>query len=278
VIVVHGVEQLRSARAGLPGPFGFVPTMGYLHEGHLSLVRRAKAECATAGVSIFVNPTQFGPKEDLVSYPVDLGRDQALLEQEAVDLLWVPTAAHMYPAGYQTWVTVEELARPLEGTYRPGHFRGVATVLVKLFHAMQPDRAYFGQKDAQQLAVIRRMVQDLDFPLEVVACPTVREPDGLAMSSRNVRLNPQERQAASVLYRALTAAQQAHAAGERQAERLRRVMVETLKSEPLARTQYVSAADPDSLAELDGEVDRALLSMAVFIGTTRLIDNLLLGS
>jgi pantoate--beta-alanine ligase len=153
----------------------------------------------------------------------------------------------------------------------------VATVVAKLFHGMQPDRAYFGQKDAQQLAVIRRMAQDLDFPLEVVACPTVREPDGLAMSSRNVRLNPHERQAATVLYRALTAAQQAHAAGERQAEGLRRVMTETLKTEPLARTQYVSVADPGSLAELDGEVDRALLSMAVFIGKTRLIDNVLLG-
>jgi pantoate--beta-alanine ligase len=277
VIVVHGTRQLRSARAGLPRPLGFVPTMGYLHEGHLSLVRRAKAECAGVGVSIFVNPTQFGPNEDLVSYPVDLERDQALLEQEGVDLLWIPSAAHMYPAGYQTWVTVEEVARPLEGAHRPGHFRGVATVVAKLFHGMQPDRAYFGQKDAQQLAVIRRMAQDLDFPLEVVACPTVREPDGLAMSSRNVRLNPHERQAATVLYRALTAAQQAHAAGERQAEGLRRVMTETLKTEPLARTQYVSVADPGSLAELDGEVDRALLSMAVFIGKTRLIDNVLLG-
>ena len=275
--VVHSLQELRLARGGLPGPLGFVPTMGYLHEGHLSLVRRAKAECASVAVSIFVNPAQFGPNEDLASYPVDLPRDQALLEQAGVDLLWVPTADQMYPAGFQTWVTVEELTRPLEGEHRPGHFRGAATVVAKLFNAMQPDRAYFGQKDAQQLAVVRRMAQDLDFPLEVMACPTMREADGLAMSSRNARLNPKERQAAAVLYRALSAAQQAYAGGERQAEPLRRSMAEILRAEPLARVQYVSVADPGTLAELQGEVSRALLSMAVFVGKTRLIDNVLLG-
>jgi len=275
--VVHSLQELRLARGGLPGPLGFVPTMGYLHEGHLSLVRRAKAECASVAASIFVNPAQFGPNEDLASYPVDLPRDQALLEQAGVDLLWVPTADQMYPAGFQTWVTVEELTRPLEGEHRPGHFRGAATVVAKLFNAMQPDRAYFGQKDAQQLAVVRRMAQDLDFPLEVMACPTMREADGLAMSSRNARLNPKERQAAAVLYRALSAAQQAYAGGERQAEPLRRSMAEILRAEPLARVQYVSVADPGTLAELQGEVSRALLSMAVFVGKTRLIDNVLLG-
>jgi pantoate--beta-alanine ligase len=251
--------------------------MGYLHEGHLSLVRRAKTECASVGVSIFVNPAQFGPNEDLASYPVDLERDQALLEREAVDLVWIPTREQMYPEGFQTWVTVEELTRPLEGEHRPGHFRGVATVVAKLFNAVQPDRAYFGQKDAHQLAVVRRMAQDLDFGVEVVACPTMREADGLAMSSRNVGLSPEERRAAGVLYRALSAAQQAYAGGEREAEALRRSVTETLQAEPLARIQYVSVADPETLAELQGEVGRALLSMAVFLGKTRLIDNVIVG-
>ena len=275
--VAHSLQELRLARGGLPGPLGFVPTMGYLHEGHLSLFRRAKSECASVAVSIFVNPAQFGPSEDLASYPVDLLRDQALLEREAVDLVWIPTREQMYPEGFQTWVNVEELTRPLEGEHRPGHFRGVATVVAKLFNAVKPDRAYFGQKDAQQLAVVRRMAQDLDFPLEVVACPTVREADGLAMSSRNSRLNPKVRQAASVLYRALSGARQAYAGGERQAEALRRLMAEILQAEPLARTEYVSVADPESLAELQGEVGLALLSMAVFLGKTRLIDNVIVG-
>jgi pantoate--beta-alanine ligase len=251
--------------------------MGYLHAGHLSLVRRARAECASVAVSIFVNPTQFGPGEDLASYPVDLERDQAMLEQEAVDLVWIPTAGQLYPAGFQTWVTVEKLARPLEGEHRPGHFRGVTTIVAKLFHGVQPDRAYFGQKDAQQLAVVRRMARDLDFPVEIVACPTVREADGLAMSSRNARLNPPEKQAATVLYRALSAAQQAHAGGERRPAELRRIMGEVLQSEPLARIEYVAVADPDTLEELSDPVDRALLSMAVFVGRTRLIDNVIVG-
>lgn len=275
--VVHSLQELRPARGGVPGPVGLIPTMGYLHEGHLSLVRRAKSECASVAVSIFVNPAQFGPNEDLASYPVDLERDQALLEREAVDLVWIPTREQMYPEGFQTWVTVEELTRPLEGEHRPGHFRGVATVVAKLFNAVQPDRAYFGQKDAHQLAVVRRMAQDLDFGVEVVACPTMREADGLAMSSRNARLNPKERQAAAVLYRALSAAQQAYAGGEREAEALRRSVTETLQAEPLARIQYVSVADPETLAELQGEVGRALLSMAVFLGKTRLIDNVIVG-
>lgn len=274
---VQSLGELRAARAELRGPLGFVPTMGYLHAGHLSLVRRARSECASVAVSIFVNPTQFGPGEDLGSYPVDLERDRALLQQEAVDLVWIPTAEQMYPAGFQTWVTVEGLARPLEGEHRPGHFRGVTTIVAKLLHGMQPDRAYFGQKDAQQLAVVRRMVCDLDFPVEIVACPTVREADGLAMSSRNARLSLDERQAAAVLYRALSAAQQAHAAGERRPAELRRIMGEVLRSEPLAHPQYVSAADPETLAELDGEVDRALLSLAVVVGKVRLIDNLMVG-
>lgn len=272
------IEELRQARQSLPIPLGLVPTMGYLHEGHLSLVRTARRECASVGVSIFVNPTQFGPQEDLDRYPQDLPRDLALLEAEGVDLVWTPTPQIMYPPGYQTWVTVEQIAAPLEGAMRPGHFRGVATVVTKLLNVVQPQRAYFGQKDAQQALVIRRLVADLNFPVEVVVCPTVREADGLAMSSRNVYLNPQERQAATVLYRALTAAEAAYRAGQRNADQLRRVMQAVLEAEPLARPQYVSCARLDDLQEWQGEVSgAALLSLAVFIGQTRLIDNLVIG-
>ena len=206
--VVSPLEELRQIRAGLPEPFGLVPTMGFLHEGHLSLVRAAKAECASVGVSIFVNPTQFAPTEDLEAYPRDLERDLAMLEAEGVDVVWTPAAEDVYPLGFQTWVTVEDVSQPLEGSMRPEHFRGVATVVAKLFLAFQPQRAYFGQKDAQQGLVIKRMVRDLNFPLDVVMCPIVREPDGLAMSSRNTYLNPEQRRTAVVLYQALTLAQQ----------------------------------------------------------------------
>jgi pantoate--beta-alanine ligase len=251
--------------------------MGYLHQGHLSLVRRARAECASVAVSIFVNPTQFGPNEDLAAYPRDLPRDLGLLEAEGVDLVWTPTPEIMYPRRFQTWVTVEEVTIPLEGAMRPGHFRGVTTVVAKLFAAVQPDKAYFGQKDAQQAAVIRQMGRDLNFPIEIVVCPTLREADGLAMSSRNVYLNRQERQAATVLSRALFTARDAYQAGERDAQRLRELMEAIIKAEPLARLQYVSCAHPDTLKELHGEVTRALLSMAVRMGKTRLIDNVLIG-
>ncbi len=274
--VVTTFAELRQARAALPGPVGCVPTMGYLHEGHLSLVRRARTECASVEVSIFVNPTQFGPNEDLDRYPRDLPRDLAMLEAEGVDLVWTPTAAEMYPPGFQTWVTVEKLSQGLEGGARPGHFRGVATVVTKLFHGMLPDRAYFGQKDAQQAAVIRRMTQDLNFPIEIIVCPTVREPDGLAMSSRNVYLNPEERQAATVLFRALNAAEQAYRKGERRAEALRRMAQEAIEAEPLARLHYVSCADYETLEELEKVERKALLSLAVYIGQTRLIDNVVL--
>lgn len=278
MIQATSLTDLRAARFRLPKPLGLVPTMGFLHEGHLSLVRAARAECASVAASIFVNPTQFGPKEDQNSYPRDLPRDLELLEQELVDLVWTPTPEDMYPPGFQTWVTVKELTLPLEGKERPGHFQGVTTVVAKLFNAVQPDKAYFGQKDAQQAVVIRQMARDLNFNLEIVVCPTVREPDGLAMSSRNAYLNAGERQAATVLYRALTAAQAAFAAGERHTRRLRQLMAETIQGEPLARLQYISCAHPDTLQELEGTVsDRALLSMAVYIGKTRLIDNVLVG-
>lgn len=275
--VVTTLDDLRHARAALAGPMGLVPTMGYLHEGHISLVRRARTECASVAASIFVNPAQFGPSEDLAAYPRDLARDLALLEEAGVDLVWTPTAEIVYPAGFQTWVTVEEMARPLEGAHRPGHFRGVATVVAKLFNAFQPQRAYFGQKDAQQAAVIRQMARDLDFPVEVVICPTVREQDGLAMSSRNAYLSQEQRAAAPVLFRALSAAAMAWAAGQRDAEDLRQLMAGIIDAEPLARRQYVSVADPVTLQELEGPVADALLSMAVVVGTTRLIDNLVLG-
>lgn len=275
--VVRSLDQLRSARAGLAAPHGLVPTMGYLHDGHLSLVRRAKAECASVGVSIFVNPAQFGPTEDLASYPVDLQRDLDLLRHEQVDLVWTPDREDIYPPGFQTWVEVENLTRQLEGKARPGHFRGVATIVTKLFHGFQPDRAYFGQKDAQQVVVIRRMVKDLDFPIEVVVSPTVRGPDGLAMSSRNFYLSPRERAAAAVLYRTLTAAETAFRSGQTDAESLRLRMREVLIAERRARPEYVSVADPDTLEELEGPVERGLLSLAVLIGKTRLIDNLLIG-
>ena len=274
---VTTLAELRAARSELDKPVGLVPTMGYLHEGHLSLVRRARVECAGVVATIFVNPTQFGPGEDLSSYPRDLPRDLRLLESEGVDLVWTPTEAVLYPAGYQTWVTVKEVTRPLEGERRPGHFRGVATVVSKLFNGASPQKAYFGQKDAQQARVIRQMTRDLNWPIEIVVCPIVRETDGLALSSRNAYLDPQQRRAATVLYRALSAAQAAFDAGERDAEQLRRIVRETLAGEPLARLQYVSCAHPDTLQELERFTGRALLSMAVFVGRTRLIDNMVLG-
>lgn len=274
---VKTLEELRSARLSLDGRVGLVPTMGYLHEGHLSLIRRAKEDCDHVVVSIFVNPTQFGPREDLSKYPRDLDRDLSLIEPLGTDLTWTPSAEEMYPQGYQTWVEVEAITGPLEGAMRPGHFRGVTTVVAKLFNAVQPHKAYFGQKDAQQAAVIRRMALDLNFPLEVVTCPTVREADGLAMSSRNVYLDPEQRKAATVLFRSLSAARELFEGGERDADKIRGRMKEVLAGEPLAEPQYVSCADYDSLEELTEVKGKALLSMAVFIGKTRLIDNFVLG-
>ncbi|RPJ29077.1 MAG: pantoate--beta-alanine ligase [Chloroflexi bacterium] len=277
MLTVITLSELHSSRRSFSGTVGLVPTMGYLHEGHFSLVRHAKEECEYVVVSIFVNPTQFGPQEDLSKYPRDLDRDLSLLESLGVDLVWVPTAEAMYPPGYQTWVEVETVTRPLEGAMRPGHFRGVTTIVAKLFNGVQPDRAYFGQKDAQQAAVIRQMRRDLNFPIEIVICPIVREPDGLAMSSRNVYLDPEERNAATVLYRSLNATKNAYENGERQAENLRQIMKDVLASEPLAQMQYVSCADYDTLEELEKVTGKTLLSMAVFFGKTRLIDNFVLG-
>jgi pantoate--beta-alanine ligase len=256
---------------------GAVPTMGFLHEGHLSLVRRARTDNDRVVASIFVNPTQFGPSEDLTSYPRDLSRDLQLLAGAGCDMAFVPSDEEMYPAGFDTWVEVGAVAAPLEGERRPGHFRGVATVVMKLLQIISPTRAYFGEKDAQQLAVIRAMVRDLDVPTEVVACATVREPDGLAKSSRNTYLGPEQRTAATVLYRALTSARRAWERGERSAEALRRIMLATLSSESLAQVDYVSVADPDTMQELAVVPDEAILSLAVRIGRARLIDNVRVG-
>jgi pantoate--beta-alanine ligase len=272
---VISLPELRSARLSLTGTVGLVPTMGYLHEGHLSLIRRAREDCDHVAVSIFVNPTQFGPKEDLARYPRDMDRDMKLIEPYT-DLLWTPTPEIMYPTGYQTWVEVEAMTRPLEGAMRPGHFRGVTTIVAKLFNGVHPDKAYFGQKDAQQAAVIRQMVRDLNFPIEIMVCPIVREPDGLALSSRNVYLDPRQRQAATILSRSLREAKVAYDNGERDAGKLRQIMKDVLASEPLAEVQYVSCADYETLEELTEIKRKALLSMAVFIGKTRLIDNFVL--
>jgi pantoate--beta-alanine ligase len=271
------LTDLHSIRHSLAGTVGLVPTMGYLHEGHLSLIRRAREESDHVVVSIFVNPTQFGPREDLSSYPRDLERDLSLIEPLGTDLVWIPTAEIMYPKDYQTWVQVETVTRPLEGAMRPGHFRGVTTVVAKLFNGVQPHKAYFGQKDAQQVAVIRQMTRDLNFPIEIVVCPIVREPDGLAMSSRNVYLDAEERKAATVLYRSLNGAKNLYENGERDAETLRLFMREVLATELLAQMQYVSCADYDTLEELETVTGKALLSLAVYVGKTRLIDNLVLG-
>ena len=274
--VVSTINEIHSARRSFSGTVGLVPTMGYLHEGHLSLIRRAREECEHVVVSIFVNPTQFGPNEDLSKYPRDLDRDFSLIEPLGTDLVWMPTAESMYPPGYQTWVEVEAMTRPLEGAHRPGHFKGVTTIVAKLFNGVQPHKAYFGQKDAQQVAVIRQMTRDLNLPIEIVVCPIIREPDGLAMSSRNVYLDPDQRKAATVLYRSLNGAKELFDAGERDAEKLRGKMKEVLESEPLAEVQYVSCAHYDTLEELDIVKGKTLLSMAVFIGKTRLIDNFVL--
>jgi pantoate--beta-alanine ligase len=276
MIIASTLEDIFYARSLLDGPVGFVPTMGYLHDGHISLVSQAKKECKSVIVSIFVNPTQFGPQEDLSSYPRSLEKDMHSLDNAGVDIVWTPSAEVMYPFGYQTWVDVEGLTRPLEGSMRPGHFRGVTTIVSKLFNATRPAKAYFGQKDAQQAAVIRQMTRDLSYPIEIVICPIHREADGLAMSSRNVYLSPEQRRAAPVLYHALMSAKTAFENGETNAQKLRMIVNVALAGEPQARPQYVSCADYDTLAELDIVSGKALLSLAVYFGKTRLIDNVIL--
>ncbi|HET9436199.1 MAG TPA: pantoate--beta-alanine ligase [Candidatus Limnocylindrales bacterium] len=271
--VVRTRAALRAALDAAPRPVGLVPTMGWLHDGHRALMARARAADATTVVSIFVNPRQFGDPADLARYPRNETRDLEICEAEGVDLVFAPPAEEIYPPGFDSVVSVGAIARPLEGAARPGHFDGVATVVAILFNLVGAERAYFGQKDAQQVAVIRRMAIDLAIPTEVIACPTIREPDGLAMSSRNVHLSPTERAAAPVLHQALLAAREAWLGGERSGDALRAIMRTTLAGEPLAVVEYVSCADAASLAELHDLRGPALLSLAVRIGTTRLIDN-----
>lgn len=274
--VVETLADLKRERLHLKGPVGFVPTMGALHEGHVSLVQRARKENAGVVASIFVNPAQFGPKEDLAKYPRDVPRDLDMLGKEGVDLVFAPMPPEIYPAGFDTWISVGGIADRLEGAARPGHFRGVATVVAKLFNMVQPERAYFGEKDAQQLLVIKKMVTDLNMNVEVVACPTVREWDGLARSSRNVFLNQEERRAATVLNKSLKLAETMYMQGQRDAQKIRAEMTALIGGEPLANISYVSVADPNTLGELQSISDGALISLAVSIGKTRLIDNIIL--
>ena len=269
---------MRAALRAVTGrKIGFVPTMGALHEGHLSLVRAAKTQSDFVVVSIFVNPTQFGPNEDLARYPRPFEQDCGLLEKEGVDTLFVPPVEQMYPPGAVTYVTVEELSGKLDGKSRPGHFRGVATVVSKLFHIVQPDLAFFGQKDAAQVAVIRRMVRDLDMPVRIVVCPIVREPDGLAMSSRNAYLTAQERSTALALSRSLQQVRSVFDKGERRAAVLVAAGKQVIQAEPGARLDYYEAVDPDSLDPVREIAGPTLVAVAAYVGATRLIDNTTLG-
>ena len=271
------VAAVRAVQKTLTGSVGVVPTMGALHEGHLTLVRRARAENDHVVVSIFVNPTQFGPNEDFTAYPRDTERDLKLLEAEGVDYVFTPGVKEMYQAGAETYVEVGSITDRLEGEHRPGHFRGVATVVLKLLNILKPTHAYFGRKDAQQLVVIRRMVRDLNLDVEIVPVETVREADGLALSSRNAYLNDSERQAALCLSSALNLAREMWTRGTRDADYIRRRMLDIISDEELARPDYVSIADPNTLEELERIHGPALISMAVRIGRTRLIDNVTLG-
>jgi len=274
--VVETIDEMRQLRQRLAEPVGLVPTMGYLHEGHLSLVRQARVENQSLVVSIFVNPTQFGPQEDFKQYPHNPQRDLALLEKDKTDIVFMPSTDEMYPPQFSSWVEIEKVTERLEGASRPGHFRGVATVVAKLFNIVQPTRAYFGQKDAQQAVVIKKMVADLNMNVEIVILPTVREPDGLAISSRNIYLNPEERQAATVVYQALCLAQELWSQGETNAQTIRQQMTDLIPKKPLATIDYVSVADAETLQELDKVESPALVSLAVKIGRTRLIDNVVL--
>lgn len=275
--VVETVAEMKRIRAKLTGTVGFVPTMGYLHEGHLELARRAKAENDNIVVSIFVNPTQFGPKEDFEKYPRDPDRDLALLKSVGTDYVFMPTSADMYPPNFNSWVEVQQVTERLEGAARPGHFRGVATIVAKLFNIVQPTRSYFGQKDAQQCAVIKKMVKDLEMPLAVIIVPTVREPDGLAMSSRNVYLSKEMRQQAPVLYKSLLLAEKLWQQGEKDAAKIRQQMTALIQKQPLAQIEYIDIADTETLAELKTIKSQALISMVVRFGNTRLLDNIILG-
>jgi len=272
--VVGPISEIRALRQQLSGAVGFVPTMGYLHKGHLALVKQARIENSSVIVSIYVNPTQFGPREDSGAYPRELSRDLELLREEGVDIVFVPSDDEMYPPEFSSWVDVEKVTEMLEGASRAGHFRGVATVVAKLFNIVQPTRAYFGQKDAQQVVVIKKMVADLNLGIDIVVVPTIREEDGLAMSSRNIHLSPGERQAATILFKALSLARQLWQGGERDADELRKQMTSLVQKETVAQIDYISIADAETLEELNLIDGPALASLAVRVGNTRLIDNM----
>jgi pantoate--beta-alanine ligase len=273
---IHDMRSASRAARQTGQRLGFVPTMGALHEGHLSLVRAARVSSHLVAASIFVNPTQFGPNEDLAKYPRSFERDCEMLEREGVDFVFAPSVEEMYPAGAVTWVTVEELSGKLDGRSRPGHFRGVTTVVAKLFHIVEPDTAFFGQKDAAQVAIIRRLVRDLNFPVEIVVCPIVREPDGLAMSSRNAYLDPEQRKQALLLHRSLMRVQQIAEAGERDVAKLSAAGRETFAKEHSVRLDYFEVVSPDTLDPANNLSRGALVAVAAYVGTTRLIDNVLL--
>ena len=274
--VIDSIAAFRRAYADAPKPLGLVPTMGFLHEGHMSLVRRARAENATVAVSIFVNPTQFGPNEDFESYPRDMDADLALLQSANVDLVFTPSVKEMYAHGFDTTIDVGSIGRRLEGEHRAGHFDGVATVVCKLLTIARPDRAYFGQKDAQQCLVVKRLNADLNLGADIVVCPTVRDPDGLALSSRNVYLSAAEREAALSLNAALTLASDMRRDGVSDAALIRARMRQLIERQPLAAIDYISIAHAQDLTELERIEDAALVSLAVRIGKTRLIDNVIL--
>lgn len=277
MIMIESVAEMQQYARERRGKIALVPTMGYLHEGHASLMIEARKLAPVVVLSIFVNPTQFGVNEDLDSYPRDLERDKRVAEAAGVDVIFFPKAADMYPEGYQSYVNLEELTRHLCGASRPGHFRGVTTVVAKLFNIVAPKVALFGEKDFQQLAVIRRMVRDLNMDLEIVGMPIVREADGLAMSSRNARLAPAERESALCLSRSLAAARRAFAGGERSVEALRRAALSVIEAEPAAQIDYLEFRDQESLEPLEKADERTLLALAVRVGTVRLIDNCVLG-
>jgi pantoate--beta-alanine ligase len=279
--IVHTISEVREAVAAARAEgkiVGLVPTMGALHEGHLTLIRRARQECGFVGVSIFVNPTQFGPSEDFTRYPRTLDSDSDMCREAGVDLIFAPNAREMYPEGFDSWVDVGGVTEMLEGASRPGHFRGVATVCLKLFNISQPDRAYFGMKDYQQLQVINKMVRDLDVPIEIVPVEIVREPDGLAMSSRNRYLSPDERRAALILRDAIAAAKSEFHGGERDALTIQQVLRAQLDSEPLAGIDYAVVVDAETLLPVEMIELPAVVLLAVRIGSTRLIDNAVLGA
>jgi len=274
--IAETISAMKFLRRSASGTVGFVPTMGYLHEGHLSLVRHSCKENTVTAVSIFVNPTQFGPKEDFKTYPRNTERDLKMLKEVGTDIVFMPPAEEMYPDKYSTWVDVENLTSRLEGEIRPGHFRGVTTVVNKLFNIVEPTKAYFGQKDAQQALVIEKMVRDLNMNLEIVVLPTIRESDGLAMSSRNVYLDENQRKAATILFKSLTLASDLHKEGEKNASRIKQKMTQLIQTEPLGTIDYISIADTETLEELPDIKGKALVSLAVRFGHTRLIDNFII--